>query len=89
MFATECFFYGYLFQQVRHLLVFDYNNPPKISDLVEIEYNPKTLEAKQIKLIGGVYGKWHDRYPADEIEKYNSVYDEYMERKFDEMRDEK
>ena len=33
-------------------------------------------------------GKWYDHYPRKEIEEYNARYDEYMERKFDEMRDE-
>lgn len=32
-------------------------------------------------------GKWHDEYPGKEVEEYNSRYDEYMERKFDEMRE--
>ena len=33
-------------------------------------------------------GKWYAQYPRREIEEYNARYDEWMERKLDEMRDE-
>jgi len=33
-------------------------------------------------------GKWHDTYPTKEVEDWNDRYDEYMERKLDEKREE-
>ena len=33
-------------------------------------------------------GKWYDEYPHKEVDAQNSRYDEYMEYKYDEMRDE-
>lgn len=33
-------------------------------------------------------GKWYGAYPAKEIKENHNRYDEYMEHKFDEMRDE-
>ena len=33
-------------------------------------------------------GKWYDEYPHKEVDEQHSRYDEYMEYKYDEMRDE-
>ncbi|UCG07111.1 MAG: hypothetical protein JSV83_00180 [Desulfobacterales bacterium] len=34
-------------------------------------------------------GQYYESYPDEEVEKYEGQLDEYWERKFDEMRDEK